>query len=168
MPVGGIIAANPSLMGPSRYLSPRIRRRRITLAALASVFAVIAISELGTASGQLPAVVTTPPATQLAVASATIDSRTLIGRNSTDVAAALSRAGYRVATEVVSAPGLAKGLVTAVRPVGVVELGATVTLSVSAGTPAATTTSIPRTTTTITAVTTITVRPGKGRGKGKH
>jgi serine/threonine-protein kinase len=168
MPVAAIagIAAMPTrvpnLLGNARHISPRRRRRRVVVLVAASLIAAVAVGAMIVNGGQLPtSEATTPTATQISIAGATIDSKVLIGKTFAQATAILTKAGYVVNTKSVAVPGVVNGLVVAVQPSGAVPFGSTITLSVTGPVSSTTTTTLRSTTTPVAVV--ITSKP-----HGKH
>jgi eukaryotic-like serine/threonine-protein kinase len=151
MPPGGIIGSPDLGMSQQPYESRR-QRRRLGIAAAAVLLGVIAITRLqGDGGGGVPGVSTsTTPST---VAFFAIDPNTYIGLPVAAASALISKAGFVVATQFVDAPEAA-GIVIGVEPSGQVASGARVTLTVSNGIAASTTTNLA-------------TNDGKGNGKGK-
>ncbi|MBK5331673.1 MAG: PASTA domain-containing protein [Ilumatobacteraceae bacterium] len=89
------------------------------------------------------------------VVAATVDPNVLIGLSTQDASNLLTTAGFVVALNPVDAAGVPAGIVTGVDPSGQVPPGATVTLNVSNGAVATTS-------------TTATTSPGNDKKKKDH
>ena len=170
MPISGVAPAPPTVTSSPHRRTSRSRRRWIAAAIVSAVSVAIFLAQLGNVNSPLPTGnAPTPSATALVIPGVTIDPKLFIGKMSAQVAATLSRVGFKVAITPVVAPGVAKGVVTAVQPSGAVVFGSTVTLSVSSGATVVTSTTNSRSTTTTATTTTSTtvVRVGKKHGNGK-
>jgi eukaryotic-like serine/threonine-protein kinase len=138
MPKGSIVVSALDLGMSGQPYSSRRQRRWIALAALAAFIVVVGLAQLRGAGGQEPLGGTTT--TTPIVASITVDPNAVIGLPSAQASDLLFKAGLLVAINPVDAPGVAADVVTGVEPSGQVPSGATVTLNVSNGEIASTTT----------------------------
>ncbi len=154
MPEGGIVVGAPALGISEELSSSRRRSRRLAVGALAAFIAVVAVVRLVGADGQGPLDRTTTTTTAPAAAGVTVDANALVGLPVAEASDKLTTAGLSVVTNPVAAPGVAAGVVTGLEPSGLVPSGATVTLDVSNGDIASTT-------------TTVADDEGKGNGRGK-
>jgi serine/threonine protein kinase len=156
MPEGLIVGSAPTLGLSREAHASRRQRRRLGLSALAAALIVVVIILFQGADATKPLDLTTttvaPPIA--AGKTATVDPKVLVGLSTQRASDILSKAGFVVAINPVEAAGVPAGTVTGVQPSGQVPLGATVTLKVSTGAVASTTTTVETTT------------PGKKKGKG--
>jgi serine/threonine-protein kinase len=153
MPPGRILGSTPDFGLSQEAHTSRRQRRRLGFAALAAVLALLVIVLFHSADANQPLDLT--PATVAPIVAATVDPNVLVGLSTQDASNLLSTAGFVVALNPVEAAGIPAGIVTGVDPSGEVASGATVTLNVSNGVVATTS-------------TTATTSPGKDKKKKDH
>ena len=153
MPPGRIVGSTPDFGLSQEAHASRRQRRRLGFAALAAVLALLVIVLFHGADATQPLDLT--PATVAPIVAATVDPNVLLGLSTQDASNLLATAGFVVALNPVDAAGVPAGIVTGVDPSGQVPSGATVTLDVSNGAVATTS-------------TTATTSPGKDKKKKDH
>jgi len=153
MPEGLVVGSSPGFGLSREAHASRRQRRRIGLAALAAALAVTVVVLFHGADATQPLDLT-PTSVATPTAEATVDANVLIGLSTQRASDVLTKAGFVVAINPVDAAGVPAGTVTGVQPSGQVPSGATVTLDVSNGAVASTTTTVETTT------------PAKKKGKG--
>ncbi len=136
MPSGRIVGPTPDFGLTEEAHASRRQRRRIGLAALAAVLALLVIVMFHGADASQPLDLT--PTTVAPIVAGTVDPNVLVGLSTQDASDRLSKAGFVVAVKPVDAAGVPAGTVTGVDPTGQVPTGATVTLNVSNGAVATT------------------------------
>jgi hypothetical protein len=153
MPDGLIVRSTPGFGLSQEAHASRRQRRRLGLAALAAALmvAVVVLSHGADATKPLDL---TPTSASTPIDNATVDRNVLVGLSTQRASDVLSKAGFVVAINPVEAEGVPAGTVTGVHPSGQVPSGATVTLDVSNGAVASTSTTVETTT------------PAKRKGKG--
>ena len=156
MPPGGIVGSTPDFGLSQEAHASRRQRRVLGFAALAAVAIVIFIVAFSGADTTNPLDLTT---TSVATVSGngTVDPNALVGLSVQRASDILSKAGFVVAINHVDALGVPAGSVTGVHPSGQVPSGAMVTLNVSNGVVASTTS---------TPDTTPAKKKGKDHGNG--
>ena len=153
MPEGLIVATTPDFGLSKEAHASRRQRRRLGLAALAAALLVAVVVLFHGADATQPLDLT-PTSVATPIADATVDPNVLVGLSTQRASDVLKKAGFVVAINPVDAAGVPAGTVTGVQPSGQVPSGATVTLDVSNGAVANTTTTVETTT------------PAKKKGKG--
>lgn len=138
MPPGAIVNA-PSLGVSKQAYAARRQRRRLGVAALATVAVIVGVVLLRDAGGNTPFDPTTITTTTPSGAFVEVDPNALIGHSLAEATQILREAGLVVATRPVDALDVPAGVVSGVQPSGQVAKGVTVTLDISNGTTAITT-----------------------------
>jgi serine/threonine-protein kinase len=153
MPAGLVVGSTPDFGLSQEAHASRRLRRRLGLTALAAALMVTVVVLFHGADATQPLDLT-PTSVAAPIADATVDPNVLVGLTTQRASDVLKKAGFVVAINPVDAPGVPAGTVTGVQPSGQVPSGATVTLDVSNGAAASTSTTVETTT------------PAKKHGKG--